>query len=81
MAEPELDHIHIWFYNLKSLNYTFKDKLRHIKKKKLLAQKSIQVQEHQMEMFKSFPPTGVRGKTFIEKIQKQNKKIIWLAIA
>lgn len=34
-----------------------------------------------MEMFKSFPPTGVRDKTFIEKIQKQSKKIIWLAIA
>lgn len=33
-----------------------------------------------LEVVKSAPPTGARGKTFTEKTEKESEEIIWLVI-
>ena len=47
-----------------------KNKLRHIKICKEFIQKL-----NKQEVVRSIPSTGVKGKTFIEKMQKQSKEI------
>lgn len=44
----------------------------------LFKQILIQTGQHQTEVVRGAPPTGARGKTYVEKVQKQRKEINWL---
>lgn len=53
-----------------------KDKLRHIKNfQSSFEQRSISIRQSKPEVVRSTPPTGARGRNFIEKREKQSKEV------
>lgn len=53
-----------------------KDKLKYIKIFLSLSEQKSELGSAKLEVVKSIPPTGARGKTFIEKSQRQSKEAI-----